>query len=394
MPWAAISDPTLDSNGKQTFNIFQTNLQDVLTRVKATTSKKIYITLKFWQGSFYSTHSGTTTSVSGSTITDTAGFGSTGWTQCDIGGHTYAVSASTTTTATLTGYAGGGGSYLLGKAKVNDASMWPAWLNGKNPAWVKAFFQTNTNARGQLDYDNINVWNAIQEMFLGMSQIIDTLDTDNRIDLIATGDESIAAVSDINGLPICNQTNYNSRFEALHLAIKPSYMDRTIWCPLSYGAGTADAAAMQSIFTNLQAAYPTGFGYGGPDTPLFGVHGNPSSWFTTFLNVLTGVTGTLGDVRDTCLRIGNTEGPGIGAGTGTNCPPALGAFQNIYNDVMTRINIPLTGGRPAHTGMGCSVMHWVYATRFCMKAADMVTLVNANNGSFTPLPPGNWDTSP
>ena len=271
--------------------------------------------------------------------------------------------------------------------------MWPAWLQSKSPAWVKAFFQTNTNSRGQLDYDNVNVWNALQEMFVGMASVINQLDTDNRIDIIATADESIAAVVDINGLAVCDQTNYNTRFANLHLNIKPYFLTRTIWCPASYGAGTADASAMQSLYSTLQAAYPTGFGYGGPDTPLFGVHGNVHSWYTTFLNVITGLTGSLGDVRDTILRIGNTEGPGIGAGTGTNCPPALGAFQNIWNDVMTRISIAATAGRDAHSGMGCSVMHWDYQTRFCMKTSDIVTLVNANNGAFTPLPPGNWDTS-
>jgi len=391
--WANVSDPAL-TNGKQTFNLFRSNLTDILGRLRAITTKKIYLTVKMFTQAFYQTSSGTTTSVSGNTFTDTTAAFGTGWTQCNIGGHTHTVVSSTATTVTLADAvgAGAGASYLLGKAKVNDTSFWPAWLVAKSPVWVDAFFQTNTNSRGQLDYDNVAVWTAMTEMFQGMAQIINELDTDNRIDIVATMDESIAASSDINNVGIINAANYNTKFTQLHLDVKAAFPTRTIWCPLSYLPGTEVPAQISTLQT-LQAAYPTGFGYGGPDTPLFGVHGDPTEWFTTFLDIITGITGTLGDVRDNYLRIGNTEGPGLGAGTGQNCPPALGTAQNIFNDVMTRQNIAATGGRSAHSGMGCSVMHWVYATRFCLQYTDEITVVNANNGSFTPLPPGSWDTS-
>jgi hypothetical protein len=385
MTWANISDAALNSSGRQTFGIFQTNLQDVLNRVKATTSKKIYITLKFWQGAFYSTHSGNTTSVSGNTITDSAGLGSGGWTQCSIGGATYTVTSSTTTTATLAGYSGGGGSYLLGAARANDGSMWPAWLINKGN-WVKTFFQTNTNSRGQLNYDIAGVFPALIEMFQGMANVISALDTDNRIDIIAIADESISATVDIHGNGVMNGSNYDAGFVTLGQAVKTAMPNRTLWMPLSYTA-VGGAPSMQSSFTQMQSS-SSGVGYGGPDTPTFGVHGAVSKWYTTFLDVITGVEGTLGDVRDSCLRIGNTEGPG---GLTSSSPNTL---QKTFNDIMTRQAIPANGSIPAHQGLGCSVMHWDLQTRFFYKTSDIVSVVNANSGFFTPLPSGNWDTSP
>jgi hypothetical protein len=396
MTWANISDATL-TNGNQTFNIFKTNLQDVLNRVKATTSKKIYITLKFWQGAFYTTHSKTITSQAGNVLTDSAGGLSAGYTQVNINNKTYTVTSSTATTLTLSVNPGNvvGASYLAGKAKAQDGSMWPAWLQNKNPGWVKCFFQTNTNSRGQLDYSNPDVWDALDEMFAGMANIVSQLDTDNRIDIIATADETISAGSDINGTPLFNGPDYDTRLIATHLKAKAAFAGRTIWCPLSYSGEQPDGPAVQNIFTSLQAAYPTGFGYGGPDSPTFGTHGNNALWYTTFLNVITGTgtAGTLGDVRDTCLRIGNTEGPGLlGAGSGWTSQPAL-TLQQGFDDIMTRKSIAAHGNFPAHTGLGCSVMHWNYQNTAFYKTADQVAIVNANNGFFTPLPPGNWDTS-
>lgn len=400
MPWVSISDSTLTS-GAQTFTQFRTTLADILGRLRAVTSKKIYLTLKFWQGAFPSQQSGTIASVAGSTATLTPASGSsvgTGWLQCNTGGSLKPVTAISGNSVTITGSWGAVGStYYLGKMKMPDSSYWPAWMPTN---WMKLFFQTNTNAREQLDYDNVAIWNALDEMWAGVFQAIHDLDTDNRVDIVATGDESIAAVVDINGHGICDQTNYNTRFINMHLtmAANTNYKG-LIWCPASYMAGTADASANQTLITTLQNAYPAKFGYGGPDTPLFGVHGNVNAWYTTFLNVITGLTGTLGDIRDTVFLVGNTEGPGIGAGTGANCPPPLGTssnnnFQAIWNDVMTRLAIPVSGSRPAHTGLGCQIMHWVYATRFCMKSSDMISLVNSNNGGTNKLPPGNWDTSP
>jgi len=399
-PWVSISDATLTS-GAQTFVNFRSYLSDILGRLRAITSKKIYLTIKFWQGAFPSQQSGTIASVAGSTATltpnGTTSVGS-GWLQCNTGGSLKPVTAISGNNVTITGSWGAVGStYYLGKMKMPDSSYWPAWMPTN---WMKLFFQTNSNAREQLDYDNVAIWNALDEMWAGVLQAVHDLDTDNRVDIIATGDESIAAVVDINGHAICDQTNYNTRFINMHLtmAANTNYKG-LIWCPASYMAGTADASANQTLVTTLQNAYPAKFGYGGPDTPLFGVHGNVNAWYTTFLNVLTGLTGTLGDIRDTVFLIGNTEGPGIGAGTGANCPPPLGTstnnnFQAIWNDVMTRIAIPASGSRPAHTGLGCQVMIWVYATRFCMKYTDMISLVNSNNGGTNKLPPGNWDTSP
>jgi hypothetical protein len=387
--WSAISDSTLTS-GAQTFNTFSSNLTTVLNILRAHTEKKVYLSCKFWQGAFYSTHSGTTTSVSGNTITDTNGFGSTGWTFCNIGGHTYTVTSSTSTTATLSGFSGGNGSYLLGKQRAADTSYWPAWMP---TSWINTFFQTNTNARAQLDSDNPSTWAAMQEMFIGMANVINTLDTDNRIDLIATADESIAANVDINGASIQNDANYQAQYTQLHLNIEPAFAPRMIWSPSSYFA-TNEVAGLTSMYQALTAR-GNRFGHGGPDTPLFGVHGTATAWYTTFLQLITGNVGSLGDIRDQVFRIGNSEGPGLGTGSSfANCPPPLSTAQATYVDACTRNAVPAVGSRPAHTGMGCNIMIWPWQQRFCLQSSDLITMINNNGGATGALPPGNWDTSP
>jgi len=388
--WSAISDSAL-TGGKQTFNTFRNNLTTILNILRAQTQKKVYLSCKFWQGAFYATHSGTTTSVSGNTITDSAGFGSTGWTFCNIGGHTYPVSSSTTTTATLTGFSGGNGNYLLGKQKAVDASYWPAWMPS---SWINTFFQTNTNARAQLDSDNAAMWAAKQEMYLGAFDVIQQLDTDNRIDLFATADESIDANVDINGASIQNDTNYQTKFIALHIALRQAFAPRMVWCPASYFA-TNEVPGLTALYQQLEAADPGGFGYGGPDTPLFGVHGTSTAWYTTFLQLIAGNVGSLGDIRDQVFKIGNSEGPGLGTGSSfANCPPPLSTAQATFVDACTRNSVPAVGARPAHTGMGCQIMIWPWQQRFCLKSSDLLTVINANNGAVGALPPGSWDTSP
>jgi len=388
--WSAISDAAL-TNGKQTFTTFRNNLTTVLNILRGQTQKKVYLSCKLWQGAFYSTHSGSTTSVSGSTITDSAGFGSTGWTYCNIGNRTYPVTSSTTTTATLSGYSGGGGSYLLGKQKQVDGSYWPAWMPA---SWINTFFQTNTNARAQLDSDNPAMWAAKQEMYIGVAQAISDLDTDNRIDLFATADESIDANVDINGGSIQSDSNYQAQLIACHQAIQPYFAPRMVWCPASYLA-TNEVPGLTALYQQLQAFSSNGFGYGGPDTPLFGVHGTATNWYTTFLQLITGNVGTLGDIRDNVFKIGNSEGPGLGTGSSyANCPPPLSTAQATYVDACTRNAVPAVGSRPAHTGMGCQIMIWPWQSRFCLKSSDLITVINANNGAVGALPAGNWDTSP
>lgn len=399
MTWADISDPTL-TGGAQTFNIFRTNLQDVLTRVKnaqaasSQPNKKIYITLKWWQGTFYPSYFGTVASVSGTVVTIAAGVSlPSGIRMVYIGKTLYSVSSNTSTTMTLTTAPGNqaGVAFTAGRATASDGSLWPTWLSNKGN-WVKAFIQPNGNSRGQLAYDLPEVWAATQEMFAGMAGVINSLDTDNRIDIVAVGDETVCATVDIAGNGICNGANYDAQLTALMKSVRTSIPDRTIWVPFNYSGENNDAVATQTIFSALQA-YSRTFGYGGPDSPTFGTHGNVNAWYTTFLNVITGLSGTLGDVRDTVLRIGNTEGPGLlGAGSGYASKPTL-TLQQGFDDMMTRKSIPANGSIGVHQGLGCSVMHWDYQTGMYYKTSDIVTCVNANSGFFTPLPPGNWNTN-
>lgn len=399
--WSNISDPALDGSGKQTFNIFRTNLSDVLTRLRSHTTKKIYLTVKFWQGAFYKTFFGTIQSVSGNTFTTTSAISPTsGWTSCLVGSTFHTVVSTTSTTVTLANAvgAGAGASIELGQQKTSDTSYWPAWVNSKSPAWVKAFFQTNSNARGQLDYDNPDVFTAQLEMVKGMVDAIRDLDTDNRVDILAYGDESTIETNSIGQGTVANYANYNTKFDQLMVAIKNYMPERTLWIPWNYmadGGGTTALDAMVTSVQNMRTNFPQlGWGGGGPDTPLFGVHGTPTAWYTTFLQVITGNVGTLGDIRGQILLIGNTEGPGLGTGSNfATCPTTL-TYQTMFNDIMTNALVPASGGRPAHNGLNSSIMHWIIATRFCMQPSDMTAIVAANGGSFGPLPPGNWDTTP
>jgi hypothetical protein len=403
--WANISDPTLDVNGKQTFGIFQTNLNDVLTKLRTHTTKKIYLTIKFWQGAFYTTFFGTISSASGNTFTATANLSSSsGWTSCLIGSTFHTVVSTTANTVTLANSvgAGAGASFELGKQKTSDTAYWPAWVNSKSPSWVKAFFQTNSNARGQLDYDNPAVWDAQLEMMKGVIDTVRALDTDNRVDLIAYGDESTIETNSTGQGTVASYSNYNTRFDQLMVAIKNYMPERTLWVTWNYmadGGGTTALDAMVTSVQNMRANFPNGgWGGGGPDTPLFGVHGSATSWYTTFLQVITGNAGTLGDIRGQVLLIGNTEGPGLGTGSNFSACPTTLTYQTMFNDIMTSTLVPASGavppGRPAHTGLNSSIMHWITATRFCMQPSDMTAIVASNGGSFGPLPPGNWDTSP
>jgi hypothetical protein len=399
--WSNISDAALDSNGKQTFNLFRANLQDVLTRLRSHPQKKVYVTVKFWQGAFYKTFFSTIASVSGNTFTSTDALNPvSGWNFCQIGTKLHTVVSTAGSTVTLADAVGAaaGASFELGAQKSSDTAYWPAWVNAKSPTWVKAFFQTNSNARGQLDYDNPSVWAAQLEMVQGMIDAIRQLDTDNRVDIIAYGDESTIETTSLSGSTIASYSNYNTRFDQLMVSIKNYMPERTLWIPWNYmadGGGTTALDAMVTSVRNMRTNFPNlGWGGGGPDTPLFGVHGTATAWYTTFLQVITGNAGTLGDIRGQILLIGNTEGPGLGTGRNFNVCPTTLTYQTMFNDIMTNALVPASGGRPAHNGLNSSIMHWITATRFCMQPSDMTAVVASNGGSFGPLPPGNWDTTP
>jgi len=399
--WANISDPTL-TGGAQTFNIFRTNLTDVLTTLRARTTKKIYLDVEFWQGAFYSTFIGNATSVSGNTITLTTGFGSvgTGGKICSCGGNTRNVLSSTSTTITLDGSPGIGadGQFVLSTAKVNDTAMWPSWVISASPAMVQVFIQPNTAGRGQLANDNPVVWSRLQEMYTGMLDVIDSLDTDIRVDRLMTADESETANVDINGKPICSAANYISQFKTLHLNLAANMSSRTVrrtlWAPMSYypsDGGTQEIDGLQDFYTSMNSAYPSGILYGGPDPACYGTHS--TQWANTFQNLIAGVSGSLGDIRDSANTTNNCEGQGMGTGSNfSGCPPPSGSNQAFFDDTMTRKSLTTHG---AHTGYGAKSMIWNFQTSICLNTTSITALVNANSGFVTPLVnPSLWDTSP
>lgn len=345
MTWADMSDATL-TNGAQTFNTFRGYLNDIYTQLRSVTTKKLYLTLKLWTGQF---------------------------------------SSNPITTV--------------------NTQYFPQWMASKSPSWVKFFQQPSGPFRAQLDFDNPSVWSTMQELASGVANVINQVDTDRRLDIIGMqNDESVVADVSVNPTTtILNADNYNSMYLQYHLNIKPFFLGRVLWLNLNYMAGTNANTSMQSIMQQMQAAYPNGgIGYGGPDPPVYGVHGKGSDgttnhWWSTFQEIATGNSGTLGDIRDTLLRISNCEGAGMGTGSGfAGCPPPEGSGQAFFDDTMTRkANLPTVpfNSIGPHSGFGSQVMHWNQSTA-CLSTSAILSLVNANSGFTTPLPPGNWDTSP
>lgn len=342
---ANISDGTLDGSGNQTFATGRANILDILTLAKSVTTKKLYITLKAINGVF----------------------------------------ANTLPTT------------------INRA-YFPNWMP---QSWVKDFEQSNGALRQQLDFDNLSIWSALSETAAGLFQLVYELDTDNRIDIICPfNDESVVGNVDSNGNTILNAANYNTQYGLFYQACKPQLPDRALWNTMSYfppGDATA-ITAMQSQMQAAMAANPNGgVAFSGPDPTIFGTHGGPTGWSTTAQNIMTGVSGTMGDIRGNpgWLLIGHCEGSGMGGGSNfASCPPPAGSNQMFFDECMRRNSYPQilnsdgSVKRGAFTGFGNSVMHWNFTTFLCMTQTAIISLVNSNSGYLTPLPAGNWNTTP
>lgn len=261
-------------------------------------------------------------------------------------------------------------------SSLTSTSDWSQYMVDNK--WITAFFDPNSNQRTQLKWDIDDVWTAIQARDKAYG---DRYNNDPNFLAWGVGDESEAvdtaftASGQKGQFTVINGQNYNDKYLAHSLAIKPHWANTFVYIPYNFlPAGNSDETTqMTQHIRTQQAAFPGGYLYGGPDPATqHNIHGNTGgAWITTFQNLVTGRTGTLGNMAGSLPLISHTEG--LGERNAAVTP------TQIYDDAINIYKAQM------YTITTADYNVWKYADQ-------VATFQSRNNGKTAPLPPGNWIT--
>lgn len=259
---------------------------------------------------------------------------------------------------------------------ITSTSDWPQWVVDKGN-WIKAFTSNQGQTRTQMDFDNDQVWAALTKMG---QNIGDRYNSDPNFECFTFFDESVAVTFNSANATVMNASHYNTKFLQALLDIKAHWPNTLVGVPMNFlpPGGSSELPTMTNMIQTLEAAYPGGFLYYGPDPAIQGVHGGgPTNWVTTFENLVTGQIGSLGDKRGQMLLGSHIEEWLLG---NTGSPPTKPAVTptQLYTSAVDIFK--------------ASHVFWNYQTWEYYKAADELAAIHARNGVTAALPPGNFVT--